>query len=308
MGLILTYKIDFFALFIFLGVAQGVFFGSVFLFQKSTDSLSNRLLAFLLLTFSAVIGEVFLCYTNLMFEVLWLVDFSEPANFLFAPLCYLYLQSKLSNVPFKSKQYLHFLPFGLYSVYMGIIHFPQSLAYKYNCYIDVYHPALPKLETFVYWEYKEVFFVRSLVNEWMALQLFIYLFLSFRSLLKCFQAQKLSFFSNQIEYLASSRHLFLQYVSILVLFVAVKIGFDRDLGDHILAAHIALVIYIISFQVIRKSLFLHIPSELTGEKTAKKYEKSSLTPETQANTLHKLQVLMDEQKPFLQASFSLPTR
>lgn len=298
-------KIDFFALFIFLGIAQALFLGGIFFFHKS---LPNKLLAFLLWALVALITEILLCYTNLMFEVLWLVDFSEPLNFVVAPLFYLYLRAHAypEKKKLASAEYLHFLPFACYFLYLSVLVFPQSLAYKYNCYVSAYHPQMTKVVASVYWGFVEVFWVRGKVNELMLLQLLVYQVLSVRLLWRSFQARKIAFWARTDSNLAWVRNIWVQSFVLLVLFIIVKLTFYNDLGDHILATHIVLIIYTISFRVMRQSLFLQT-EQASSERVGKKYEKSSLTPEIQAQTLQKLESLMQTEKPYLQADFSLPT-
>lgn len=121
----LPFKTDIFALLIFLGTVQGFFLAYFFLSKKEANHLSNRFLGYLLLSLSLVSLEIFLCYTNSMFVVIHLVDFSEPANFLFAPLTFLYIQSKVHQ-RFGKKQYWHFLPFFLYFLYICLIYYPKA--------------------------------------------------------------------------------------------------------------------------------------------------------------------------------------
>ena len=78
----------------------------------------------------------------------------------------------------------------------------------------------------------------------------------------------------------------------------------HDLGDHIIAAHIALVIYIISFSIMRKSIFFHQINEKIQPQ--KKYEKSSLSSEMEEHILKKLIDFMETEKSFQNSSFSLP--
>jgi len=292
-------KFDFFALFILLGIAQAFFLGGIFYFYHTTNKLSNRLLAILMWALGLSIGEIFLCYTNLMFQIVWLVDAVEPINFIIAPLFYLYLQSKLE--PEKKKltpqDYLHFLPFLLYLVYMCVLVFPQELAYKYNCYVSAYHPALPHVKAHVYWAYWQIFWVREHVSHLTFLHLAIYQTLSFIFIQKKY--------SNALPDLVWAKSLWLKFASILVLFLIIKLNFANDLGDHILAFHITIVVYMISFQVIKQSILVR-PIQISTEQAGKKYEKSSLTLELQTYTLRKLDELMQAEKPYLLSDFSLP--
>ena len=118
---------------------------------------------------------------------------------------------------------------------------------------------------------------------------------------KQFKEQTLSFFSSKNTTLTWARRVIFWFLSIIISFILFKKTFPRDLGDHLIAAHLTLIIYIISINIIRQSTFFH-----PENKSVKKYEKSSLTSEIQENTLPKLQELMESEKPFLDSSFSLP--
>jgi AraC-like DNA-binding protein len=302
-------KIDLYALFIFLGIAQGVFLGYFFLFDKKNNLPSNKLLGFILIGFSLANTEIFLCYTNLMFDVVWLTDFSEPLNYAFAPLLYLYLKSKVDEnqiANWNIKQYWHFLPFFIYALYTSLIFFPQNIDFKYNAYISAYHPNLPRVDNVEYWNDWRVFWLKDHVNEGMLIHMFVYFSLSIFLIVNVFKQNKLPFFSYQNPNLAWCRNLLIKFLSIIVIFIIVKLNFKRDLGDHILAAHIALVVYMVSFQIVKQSdFFKKIPLK-EEEKQYKKYEKSSLTTEIQENTLAKLDAFMKKEKPFLASDFSLP--
>ncbi len=87
----LPVHLDWFALIILLGVAQGIFLGIFFLTGERGRVVSNRCLGWFMLGLSAIIAEIFLCYTNYMFQVLWLIDFSEPVNFTLGPLFYFFV-------------------------------------------------------------------------------------------------------------------------------------------------------------------------------------------------------------------------
>jgi AraC-like DNA-binding protein len=299
-------QFDFFAMFMFLGMAQGVFLAYFFISKKEVNHLSNKFLGLILLSLSLAITEIFLCYTNLMFHTLHLIDFAEPINFLLAPLSYCYLRAKIHE-NFDKKQYWHFAPFVFYVIYMWVIFYPQNINHKYNSYLHAYHPELPLLEDNMYLPYSWLFFFKDNVNELMLLHFLVYVTLSILLISNALKQENLSFWSKQNPTLAWCRRWLLQMVSIIVIFLVVKLSFKEDLGDHILATHITLVIYSLSFQVVRQSVFFQ-PNVSKEEKENKKksYEKSSLTPEIEENTLQKLQALMNHEKPFLSSEFSMP--
>ncbi len=98
-----------------------------------------------MLGLSVIISDVWLGYTNYMFRVLWLVDFSEPLNLLLAPAAYLYIRSGVTMHAAK-RTWLHFMPAAIYLLYMCLLVYPQSIAYKYNANIGSFHPEMSEID------------------------------------------------------------------------------------------------------------------------------------------------------------------
>lgn len=293
--------IDLFAIIILMGVVQGYFLAIFFLFTPKGNKIAHRYLGLFLFALSTCTVEVLLSYTNYMFKILAWVDFAEPLNFVLAPLTYLYLRTFISE-HFSWKQLLHFAPFVFYLVCMSIYIYPLPDIFKYNSYLDAYHPDLPfiKIEVVEWgWFCK----IRDHVNDFMFVQMVIYVVVGFIELKKQFQKVGLSIFSKENSSLSWCRTQWLSFASIVLLFLIVKRTFPSDLGDHILSAHITFIIYAISFSVIRQSDFFKLGEEA---KPIKKYEKSTLTEEIQDQTLERLEVLMRKEKLFLREDFSLP--
>lgn len=293
--------IDLFAIIILMGVVQGYFLAIFFLFTPKGNKIAHRYLGLFLFALSTCTVEVLLSYTNYMFKILVWVDFAEPLNFVLAPLTYLYLRTFISE-RFSWKQLLHFAPFVFYLVCMSIYIYPLPDTFKYNSYLDAYHPDLPfiKIEVVEWgWFCK----IRDHVNDFMFVQMVIYVVVGFIELKKQFQKVGLSIFSKENSSLSWCRTQWLSFASIVLLFLIVKRTFPSDLGDHILSAHITFIIYAISFSVIRQSDFFKLGEEA---KPIKKYEKSTLTEEIQDQTLERLEVLMRKEKLFLREDFSLP--
>jgi AraC-like DNA-binding protein len=285
----------------FLGIVQALFLGYFFIFSKKGNRQANVCLGLLLLGFVCSMTEILLCYTNLMFKMVWLIDFAEPTNFLFAPLFYLYVRITL-NKPFKKSDWFHFLPFLLYLIYKSVVFFPADYPEKYNAYISAYYPELPHLPTPTGMWNNTVYRISDYTNELFLISMIIYSVANIWLLMTTFKEKNLPFFSNQNITLAWARRMSFWFISIMVIFVIFKKTFPHDLGDHLIAAHLTLIIYLISINVIKNSAFF-----TQENKEAKKYEKSSLTFEIQENTLAKIKYLMETEKPFLNDSFSMPT-
>jgi AraC-like DNA-binding protein len=215
-------------------------------------------------------------------------------------LLYLYIRSIL-NKPFRKIDCLHFLPFVLYLIYSCITFYPLGYNVKYNAYISSYYPNLPHLnDAEGFWD-SSVYEIRSYTNEIFFGSMIVYSLVSVWLLVKSFKQENTTFFSKQNASLNWARKTVFWFISIVIVFFIFKKTFPRDLGDHLIAAHLTLIIYLISINVMRNSSFFN-----NDFKPSKKYEKSSLTSEIQENTLSKLQNLMETEKPFLKDSFSMP--
>lgn len=294
-------RIDFFALVILLGIVQGFFLAYFFLSNSRGSNYPNRFLGLALLSLSLIILDIWLGYTDYMFRVLWLVDSTEPLNFLMAVLPFLYLKTSLTG-RFDRRDWLHFAPALLYFLYMCALIYPQSLAFKYNANVGSFHPDTPHIPVDTYGE-PWMFFLKEHINELTFVWMMMYLIANFVLLQRAYRERGLSFFSFQPSSLSWHRSFFIQLLTVVLVFVITRVTFPSDLGDHIIAAHIAFVIYSTSFVVVKRSVFFEEQTETTP---VRKYEKSSLTLEIQSSTLRKLEHYMESEKPYLDAGFSLP--
>lgn len=293
-------RIDLFALFILLGCVQGLILAYFFLTHAKGSNLPNLFLGILILGMSVIISDVWLGYTNYMFQVLWLVDFSEPLNLLPAPMAYLYIKTGIKQRTDRWT-WAHFVPSAIYFVYMCILVYPQSLAFKYNANLGSFHPELERIPSQAYgsdW----MFFPKGHINDLTLISMICYNVAGSVFLWNAFKRSQVKFLSRGKGPLSWYRNLHLQLWLLVIIFFVVRKTFPHDLGDHLIAACISLIIYITSFSVLRRSLFF----QETNARTPKKYEKSSLTVEIQSATLIKLEEIMTNEKPFLDAGFSMP--
>ena len=294
-------RLDIFSVLIFLGVIQGVYLSFFFLVRKAGRNLPNRILGWFLLSISAIILEIFLCRSRIIVEVIHLVDFSEPLNFLIGPLIYLYIFVKLSNADrLRIRQYLHLAPFFFYLLY-SILFFVQSPAFKTNAFLSAYHPDLPHIPTVVFID-PDPLFLKHYVNELTLLQNLIYIGVSIYLLSKAFKERHLSFFSGRIHTLSWLRNFVLYWILAFALSFIVKVSFVEDLGDYLTASYLAVVVYVVSFSIIKRSAFFRE----TVLPQSGKYGKSSLTDDLRERILAKLQQTMTREKPYLDDSLSLP--
>lgn len=286
---------DIFALVIFLGTVQGIFLSLFFWTKKNREIKSNFYLGLLLIASSILSLDILISYTNIMFRVLHLVDISEPFNFIIGPSFYLYIKSKCDESSIK-KPWIHFIPYFIYLIY-SILFLTQGIEAKYNAYIDQYHPELEFVREFGY-RFTDPLYFKHFINELTLFSIFAYI-VSASAVL--FRFGKKTIVTDSIK-----KHLNFLWFDVFVMSVIfivivwVKLQFGHDLGDHIIIIAITLMIYIISFKVIRESIFFQTP------KNERKYRKSGLDEEAKDLILSKIMHFMNEEKLFMNPNFSLP--
>lgn len=292
-------RLDIFTVIIFLGAVQGFFLSAFFILGRKHVRLSNRLLGCLLLTLAAFSVDIFLGYSGYMVKVLHLVDFTEPLNFVVGPLIYLYTVTAIQrSKKLASKQYLHFLP-ALFYLFYFLLFFLQTTDYKYNAYIDAYYPELPRLDAPARW-HQDPLLIKANLSQLQFVHVFIYLVLSVKA------------YKHWLgETVSSKSHEETRWrVKVMLLGLAfgtgstflIKLFFERDLGEYLIASVIMFMIYTFSFYVIRYSLFLRDKQD----PDIAKYEKSTFPSDRVDIALSKLKEVMETEKPFLAPGFSLP--
>jgi AraC-like DNA-binding protein len=295
--------LDVFTLLIFLGVIQGVFLSAFFIGRGGENPIANRMLGFLLLSLSAVIFEILLQYSGYITKVVHLVNFSEPLDLAIGPLAYLAAYAGVRRLErLDRRQYLHFLPFVLYAIYC-VPYFIAPAAYKYNTFLDAYHPDQPYTAVNVP-IHPDPLGLRSHVNEMMMVQLAVYCVLTIGAVRSALRSRGLGFLSRVDPGLSHLRTLALQFAIITVALFVVKATFEADVGDYILASLVTILIYTVSYVVIRGSAFFSGPAPAGMPRP--KYERSSLTGEMSRNLVDRLNRLMSDEKPHLDNSVSLP--
>ncbi len=294
-----NYRIDFFAVFIFLGIVQAVFLLFFFLSKENRKSQVNVFHGLMLISVAACILEIFLMYTGYIIHCLYLVDFSEVFALLIGPFFYLLVISLIRG-SVQRKQYWHFVFPAIYL----ILQFPFLLLpenAKYNAWMFSYHPGFPLREFSADYDPK-IFFITDHHTEVTVFSLLFYGVLGLIQVVKAFRSKNEVFWKSTNPVLRTLRFGLLQIISGLVIILMVKLFNKKDLGDHIFAAYISLTIYFTSFSVMRSSGFFK-PQSLQDPQ---KYKSSSLTPEQQESTVRKLKEVMGLEKPFLELNFSLP--
>ncbi len=101
-----------------LGAAQGLFL-ALLLVSKRIGSTANKVLAASMVVYSVYIASAVYYGRSLFLEYPHLIGTTEPVVFLFGPLIYLYTRIVSSGEStFRTKYWLHFLPFFVYTLYL----------------------------------------------------------------------------------------------------------------------------------------------------------------------------------------------
>jgi len=285
-----------FDLFIFLGVFQGLLLSWFFIKNGRKDKKANLYQGMVILFLSLAIFEELLNNTGYIVKVLAISNFSEPLNFTFAPLFYLYVRSSL-NPTEKKKVWIHFIFAFFWLLYM-VFYFVQSNEYKYNSYIETKHPD---------WEYIKAIYkisedplgIRDYINELTAVQFIIYMAASIIVLMRKFRSVNQSVFNTNNEMLIVLRNTTFHFLMIIAVFLATKIyyGMNSDIGGYLIASYVSLMIYTTSYQVVNKSDFFNQPHSFLDFHIPK-YQKSSLSEENKEMILLKIRKEMEGNKYF----------
>src|SRR5687768_16421448 len=134
----MPYRIDLFAVFIFLGIVQGIFLSVFFLSSEHRKAKSNLFQGLMLVCIVACITEIFLMYTGYIVHAFYLVDFSEAFGMAIGPCFYLMVIS-LTKGKLDKKHYLHLVfPVIYFFLELPFLVLPEDA--KYNAWINSYHP------------------------------------------------------------------------------------------------------------------------------------------------------------------------
>lgn len=292
-------RLDIFALFILIGLSQGIFLVYFYLMKRNRNRLDNRFFAMLLITFVIILSEIFLNYTGLIVKVIRIENYSEPFVFLIMPLLYLMMKSRIGK-DYSSTDHVHFFPFVFYFLYC-FLYFLQSDEFKYNSYVYCYKPGWSNLDVKTFLPEDPLLLRHSLATLYIS-QFVVYLYLILIMILE--------YKGSNIDVNARRKaktmmwnwiHAFL----ITILIIYIKFTYERDLGDYLIGTYIALVLYATGFLTLTNQFNARHIDVSTQEAQKQKYEKSSLTEEKKTEILNKLQNLFENDKYFKGNTISL---
>jgi AraC-like DNA-binding protein len=270
-----TIHIDALSAFMFLGVSIGLVLGSLFIIKSHSNIKANLYQGLLLLSLSLGILEQLLNLTGYITRVLAITNFSEPLNFAYGPLLYLYVKRSLNQAGSK-KDWLHFVILFLFIGYLSQ-YIIQSDEYKYNSYVDSYHPDWPVLNVHSNIS-EDPLGIRDRLNLLTFISVVVYVTLATALLLKKTRQSGKSILKTDDEILRSLRNMILHFIMISIIFLVVKVSFKGDMGDYFIGIYISFLILLTAFRVMYNSTYFD-QSKSFLDVSMGKYLKSSLTEE-----------------------------
>lgn len=286
-------RFDIFALFMLLGISQGIFLIYYYLLNKENRKQSSNLFYGLFLIVCVILNsEILLNYSGLIVKVIRIENYSEPFIFLLMPLVYLIVKDKVGE-KYAREDHVHFFPFVFYFLYC-MLYFIQSPEFKFNSYVYCYQPDWEKLPVVMRLHEDPLGLRKSLASLYIS-QALVYLYLIFVKMRYAPGTQKFRFLGKNEPQTAFIYRIFIHATLVTILVIYIKMNFERDLGDYLIGTYISLLLYVSGFMVVSKRVNeQHGPVNEDIQKP--KYEKSALSEEKKVEILNKVTALFEEKK------------
>lgn len=295
-------QLDFIALIMILGLFLG-FFVSYFLIKKSwKTNLPNLFMGLFILCVTLTMLEGWLNYTGLIFKVLVITDFSESITFTLAPLLYLFVASQFKSFK-KEKQWMHFLPFIIWSGYL-VFFFIQPEAAKYNSNIEVMKLDKPFIGSDSVIS-GDPLGIRTYVNQLIGLSFVIYNILTLRFLINNSRNLGQTIWNTTNKTLIAIRNAQYHFFIIIIIFIVVKLFFGfSDVGDYFIYLYLSFMFFMTTVQIMNSSSYFNEVSTFL-EGPVLKYQKSSLASEDKEIILEAIVNQLKTEKYFKKSTASL---
>lgn len=213
----------------FMGITLGIYLSVVIFMNWRKQRGPLIFFGWLILSASLISLDIYLCYTGLMKEVLFLNDSTEFLVLLLGPFIYLFLYATMMNEPYAwRKQGGHFVVPALYLLTQTGFMIEQE-AVKLNAYISGFHPDLDHVVVSpnVFWPMYH--FGKTNHHELILITCAIYIILSVRLIWG--RKNTTSIQQPWINKLAFSKTTIVVFAVISLLLLVVFVAFDNDQGD-----------------------------------------------------------------------------
>ncbi len=281
------------AIILLLGTTQGLFL-TLLLLNRPVNKKANRLLALLIISYSAFLVQFAIQGLQITKEFPHILGLASGVVYLIGPLHYFYARSLISaDMSFSKKYLLHLIPFVIFYLYMLFPFYLRSGAYKIAFFemLEQSGPT-PALSFF----------------SWVVLfQGIIYMGLTFNLLKKHSANIKEEFSSLEQINLDWLRRITVITMIVYIVGVVIELvqTFDPTTPfQGLVPIAIATLIYVMGYLGLRQpEIFSGAASAETKE--LKKYERSGLTKEKSQQIHQRLRDLMEKKKVYTDSTLKL---
>lgn len=276
--------LSFLAILNLLGAAQGLLLSLALLGARTDNKTANRLLASLTFTISILVSGAVLLTSDYVFVFPHLSRLHQPFVFLAGPLLFLYIRTLTSpEANLEKRDFLHFIPFALCLIILLPYYF-QGVQGKIRILSFEYVGQLG-----------EWYYIRSGL---FVTQFLVYLVLIALTIIK---------YSRNLKERKSARdkavlfeiRFFVISASLLWIAIILRLAVQR-VPNLLIPLGASLLVYALGYLKMRRPEL----SE-SGELSAKKYDKSQLTPERSERYLNKLLQFMEKERPFTDGELTI---
>jgi AraC-like DNA-binding protein len=290
--------VNFFAVLNILGAAQALLLALALVGVKRGNRRANLLLAAFSATVSVLITWSVLNSAGYVSLFPHLLKINHPFDFVGGPLLYLYVRALTSSRPeLKKKDLLHFIPFGLCVLYLLPYYF-QSAEYKFN---------LNRGFNDVRWYYVRTSLAIIQFVGYLALAGLLTVRYLRENKERRTPFERATLF--QVKFLVIS-FAALWFVAVLRYLFDIRYPAYTQYTDIVLPFGGTIIIYSMAYLGLRQpetpsGADEHASAAEVDALPAKKYEKSTLTPERAEAYLKKLLGLMERERPYTDGSLTL---
>lgn len=277
-----------------LGIVQGIFVGTLLLFGKGSNRRANRFLGALFISYSISILHFFLDRSGLYPQFPHLLRVGLPVLFLFGPLFYFYVKILTDRtILLRPRDLLHGIPFVLFVLLM----MPGYLAGREEKMREI-------LRTRDYLVAPEFLLIATL----QVIHVFAYMIAVLKVLSRynmSIRNTKSSLERINLRWLRMGTTLYLVvfgFIQVMTALQAFGVPTMRLYNDSI-PLIVTSIIFGLAYLGLRQPEIYSPAEEIAA---GRKYEKSSLTPETAREHAGRLQAHMKAEKPYLDSELTLP--
>ncbi len=287
-----TTHVDALSLFIFIGVFQGLVLSFFLITKPSSNIQANRMQGLLLLSITLCILEQLLNLTGYIVKVLVITNITEPLNLVIGPLLYIFVKRSIEQ-SYSKKEWIHFILFFLYVIYI-CFDMIQTNDFKYNSYVNSFHPDWPLLKTTSTIS-NDPLDIKKYLNLLTAVQIIFYISLSFGKLVRRAGQLEESIFRTDDDVLKSLRNMVFHISLIVFIFIIVKSLYQGDTGDYFIGMYVSVFTLLTSYRVMNDSSYFDRSASFM-DLSIGKYRKSSLNEQDKIKILDRIIQELDEKE------------